>query len=146
MQKPVCELSSETRPVAICQISLVPGDRLVRSRPGTLLLTIFPVIRSKRPSALMAFSSGASNQRWHKARGFRLTRSRPAPRLRNNSRHRPVGPRKLPIRRHGVTPFKTEENFMTSKEEAELLFKQKPRSRGPRTIPQYEQRARPELT
>jgi hypothetical protein len=35
----------------------------------------------ERPSALMAFSSGASNQRSHKARGLRLTRSRPAPRL-----------------------------------------------------------------
>ena len=35
---------------------------------------------------------------------------------------------------------------MTSKEEAELLFKQKPRSGGPRSIPEYEQRAREERT
>ncbi len=35
---------------------------------------------------------------------------------------------------------------MTSKEEAELLFKQKPLSGGPRSIPEYEQRARAERT
>ncbi len=35
---------------------------------------------------------------------------------------------------------------MTSREEAELLFKQEPRSRGPRAIPEYEQRARAERT
>jgi hypothetical protein len=35
---------------------------------------------------------------------------------------------------------------MTSKEEAELLFKQQPRSDGPRSIPEYEQRARAERT
>jgi hypothetical protein len=35
---------------------------------------------------------------------------------------------------------------MTSKEEAELLFKQQPRSGGPRSIPEYEQRARAERT
>jgi hypothetical protein len=35
---------------------------------------------------------------------------------------------------------------MTSKEEAELFFKQEPRSGGPRPIPEYEQRARAERT
>jgi hypothetical protein len=35
---------------------------------------------------------------------------------------------------------------MTSKEEAELLFKHEPLSRGPRSIPEYEQRARAERT
>ena len=35
---------------------------------------------------------------------------------------------------------------MTSKEEAELLFKQQPRSGGPRSIPEYEQRALAERT
>jgi hypothetical protein len=35
---------------------------------------------------------------------------------------------------------------MTSKEEAELLFQQKPLSGGPRSIPEYEQRARAERT
>jgi hypothetical protein len=35
---------------------------------------------------------------------------------------------------------------MTSKEEAELLFKQEPRSGGQRSIPEYEQRARAERT
>jgi len=50
------------------------------------------------------------------------------------------------IRRHGVTQFKAEESFMTSKEEAELLFKQGPLSGGPRSIPEYEQRARAERT
>jgi hypothetical protein len=35
---------------------------------------------------------------------------------------------------------------MTSKEEAELLFKQQPRSGGPRSIPEYEQRAHAERT
>jgi hypothetical protein len=35
---------------------------------------------------------------------------------------------------------------MTSKEEAELLFKQQPRSGAPRSIPEYEQRARAERT
>ena len=35
---------------------------------------------------------------------------------------------------------------MTSKEEAELLFKQQPRSGGPRSIAEYEQRARAERT
>jgi hypothetical protein len=35
---------------------------------------------------------------------------------------------------------------MTSKEEAELFFKQKPLSGGPRSIPEYEQRARAERT
>jgi hypothetical protein len=35
---------------------------------------------------------------------------------------------------------------MTSKEEAELLFKHEPRSSGPRSIPEYEQRARAERT
>jgi hypothetical protein len=42
--------------------------------------------------------------------------------------------------------FKAEESFMTSKEEAELLFKQQPRSGGPHSIPEYEQRARAERT
>jgi hypothetical protein len=50
------------------------------------------------------------------------------------------------IRRLGVTQFKAEESFMTSKEEAERLFKQQPRSGGPRSIPEYEQRARAERT
>jgi hypothetical protein len=50
------------------------------------------------------------------------------------------------IGRHGVTQFKAEESFMTSKEEAELFFKQKPLSGGPRSIPEYEQRARAERT
>jgi hypothetical protein len=35
---------------------------------------------------------------------------------------------------------------MTSKEEAELLFKQKPRPPVPGSIPEYEQRARAERT
>ncbi len=35
---------------------------------------------------------------------------------------------------------------MTSQEDAELLFKQQPRSGGPRSIPEYEQRARAERT
>jgi hypothetical protein len=35
---------------------------------------------------------------------------------------------------------------MTSKEEAELLFKQQQRSGGPRSIPEYEQRALAERT
>jgi hypothetical protein len=35
---------------------------------------------------------------------------------------------------------------MTSREEAERLFKQDPRSGGPRSIPEYEQRARAERT
>jgi hypothetical protein len=35
---------------------------------------------------------------------------------------------------------------MTSRERAELLFKHKPRSGGPRSIPEYEQRARAERT
>jgi hypothetical protein len=35
---------------------------------------------------------------------------------------------------------------MTSKKEAELLFKQEPLSGGPRSIPEYEQRARAERT
>jgi hypothetical protein len=35
---------------------------------------------------------------------------------------------------------------MTSKEEAELLFKQGPRSGGARSIPEYEQRAHAERT
>ena len=35
---------------------------------------------------------------------------------------------------------------MTSKEEAELLFKREPLSGGPRSIPEYEQRARAERT
>ena len=35
---------------------------------------------------------------------------------------------------------------MISKEEAELLFKQEPLSGGPRSIPEYEQRARAERT
>src|SRR5258707_709749 len=91
----------------------------------------------------MAFSSGASNQRWLKARGLRLTRPRTTPRLRNNSRHRAVDPRKLHIRRRGVTQFKAEES-LTSKEQAELLFKSKRLSGGPRSIPEYEQRARAE--
>jgi hypothetical protein len=42
--------------------------------------------------------------------------------------------------------FKAEENLMTSKEEAELLFKQEPLSGSPRSIPEYEQRARAERT
>jgi hypothetical protein len=35
---------------------------------------------------------------------------------------------------------------MISKEEAELLFKHEPRSGGPRSIPEYEQRAHAERT
>jgi hypothetical protein len=35
---------------------------------------------------------------------------------------------------------------MTSKEKAELLFKQEPLSGGPSSIPEYEQRARVERT
>jgi hypothetical protein len=35
---------------------------------------------------------------------------------------------------------------MTSKEKAELLFKQEPRSGSPPSIPEYEQRARAERT
>jgi hypothetical protein len=35
---------------------------------------------------------------------------------------------------------------MTSKEEAELLFKQEPLFGGPRSSPEYEQRARAERT
>jgi hypothetical protein len=35
---------------------------------------------------------------------------------------------------------------MTSQKEAELLFKQEPLSAGPRSIPEYEQRARAERT
>jgi hypothetical protein len=35
---------------------------------------------------------------------------------------------------------------MTSKEEAELLFKQQPRSGDPHSIPEYDQRARAERT
>jgi hypothetical protein len=35
---------------------------------------------------------------------------------------------------------------MTSKEEAERLFKHQPRSGGPRSIPEYEERARAERT
>jgi hypothetical protein len=35
---------------------------------------------------------------------------------------------------------------MTSQKEAELLFKQEPLSGGPRSIPEYEQRARAERT
>jgi hypothetical protein len=35
---------------------------------------------------------------------------------------------------------------MTSKEEAERLFKHQPRSGGPGSIPEYEQRARAERT
>jgi hypothetical protein len=35
---------------------------------------------------------------------------------------------------------------MTSKEEAELLFKREPLSGDPRSIPEYEQRARTERT
>ena len=35
---------------------------------------------------------------------------------------------------------------MTSREEAELLFKQEPLSGGPHSIPEYEQRARAERT
>ena len=35
---------------------------------------------------------------------------------------------------------------MTSREEAELLFKREPLSGGPRSIPEYEQRARAERT
>jgi hypothetical protein len=50
------------------------------------------------------------------------------------------------IRQRGGTQFKAEESFMTSKEEAELLFKQQPRSGGPRSIPEYEQRALAERT
>jgi hypothetical protein len=50
------------------------------------------------------------------------------------------------IRRRGGTQSQAEESFMTSKEEAELLFKQQQRSGGPRSIPEYEQRARAERT
>jgi transcriptional regulator with XRE-family HTH domain len=51
----------------------------------------------------MAFSSGASNQRSHKARGLRLTRPTPAPRYRNNFRHCAVDQGNLHIRQLGVT-------------------------------------------
>jgi hypothetical protein len=50
------------------------------------------------------------------------------------------------IRRRGVTQSQAEEGFMTSKEEAERLFKHQPRSGGPRSIPEYEQRALAERT
>jgi hypothetical protein len=50
------------------------------------------------------------------------------------------------IRRRGGTQSQAEESFMTSKEEAELLFKQQQRSGGPRSIPEYEQRALAERT
>jgi hypothetical protein len=40
--------------------------------------------------------------------------------------------------------FKAEENLMTSKEDAELLFKQEPLSGSPRSILEYEQRAHAE--
>jgi hypothetical protein len=50
-----------------------PGGRLVRSDPRARLLTIFPAIQSKRRSALMAFSSGASNQRRQKLHNARQT-------------------------------------------------------------------------
>jgi hypothetical protein len=43
-----------------------------------------------------------------------------------------------------VTPFKTMENSMASKEEAELLFKQELLSGSRGSIPEYEQRARAE--
>ena len=50
------------------------------------------------------------------------------------------------IRPRGVTQFKAEESFMTSKEEAELLFRQQQQSGGLRSIPEYEQRALAERT
>jgi hypothetical protein len=50
------------------------------------------------------------------------------------------------IRRRGGTQSQAEESFMTSKEEAELLFKQEPLFGGPRSSPEYEQRARAERT
>jgi hypothetical protein len=52
---------------------LVPGGKLVRSDPRAHLLTTFPAIQSKRRSALMAFSSGASNQRRRKLHNARQT-------------------------------------------------------------------------
>jgi hypothetical protein len=58
-----------------------------------------------------------------------------------------VGPRKLHT--SGGTALrniKAKEIFMTSKEKAELLFKQEPLSGGPSSIPEYEQRARAERT
>jgi hypothetical protein len=58
-----------------------------------------------------------------------------------------VGPRKLNT--SGGTALrniKAKEIFMTSKEKAELLFKQERLSGGPSSIPEYEQRARVERT
>jgi len=69
MQTRVYELSPGTRPAAVCRISSGPGEKLGWSDPRAFLLSIFLAIRSKRPSAPVAFSSGVSNQRWrNKAR------------------------------------------------------------------------------
>ncbi len=59
---PVCGRSPETQRGAICRSSLVLGERLAWSGLGLLLPLTFPAIRSKRRSALMAFSCGASNR------------------------------------------------------------------------------------
>src|SRR5215469_15237484 len=89
MQTRVYERSPEMRPAAVCRISSGPGERLGRSDPRAHLLTIFLAIRSKRPSAPMAFSSGVSNQTWrNKGRhASRWLDRETALRLQNNSCH-----------------------------------------------------------
>jgi hypothetical protein len=59
---------------------------------------------------------------------------------------RAVGVRKLPIRRNALRNLGAKEFFMTSKEKAEVLFKQEQLSCDRRSIPEYEQRARAERT
>jgi hypothetical protein len=94
----------------------------------------------------LAFSSGASNQRSHKARRLRLTQPSQRRVFGTILVAAPLTNVNSNIRRRGVTQFKAEESFMTSKDEAELLFKQQQLSGGPRSIPEYEQRALAERT
>jgi hypothetical protein len=66
--------------------------------------------------------------------------------FRNNSRRRAIDQRILHIRRLGLRYLRAKSIFMTSKEKAELLFKQKRLSGSRSSIPEYEQRARAERT
>jgi hypothetical protein len=59
---------------------------------------------------------------------------------------RAVGIGKLYISRHASRNLSAKEIFMTSKEKAELLFKQERRPGSGSSTPEYEQRARAERT
>jgi hypothetical protein len=59
---------------------------------------------------------------------------------------RAIGPNHSTSGGTALRNLKAKEIFMTSEEKAELLFKSKRLSGGPRSIPEYEQRARAERT